>query len=1317
MSRRVDTPTLLQTDTAESGAVSLGIVLRYYGNFTPLEELRYACAVTHDGSSLGNLIKAAQFYGLEAEWLQCGIADMRDLPMPQIVPWYGDQFVVLEGFGRRVVYLNDPAYGRRTVTLGEFEDGFGSVTVVLRPTGAFQRAGQPFEVRRALDDHLRGTRTALLYLAIISLFLLVPGILLPSFLRVFVDDILSAGQNWISALLFGMSITGVFAALLTWLQRLSLLRLESRIGTRASLDLLWHVLHLPVAISSQRSGGDFAAHIASGERATRLIFGAPAVVTINVLLSIFFALVMLQYSVILTVICILFSVFSLLIFGIILRRQRDTARIMLHERGRLAASLMDGLRVLESFKASATEKLLLARWTDAHARAVSAEQELGSSTNLLSAVSIFLIGMNVAILLIGGGALVMQGALTVGMLVAYQSLLISFSLPVGQLLNLSGRLQEGESELRRVEDVFANNSADPHAEPAEAFALTGQLELRGVSFGYHPLQQPFIDDFSLTIRPGQRVALVGAPGSGKSTIARLITGLYPAWEGQILFDGLERTAIPPAALSSAVALVDQQVTLFTATVQENLTLWNEYSALTDLWRAAKDACIHETILRRPDGYNHLVEEDGRNFSASERQCLEIARALVDNPTLLILDEDTSALDPVTEAKVLENLGWRGCACLVIAQRLTPVVGFDEIIVMEAGTVAERGTHAELIERGGLYARLFAAETRATEPARAPYSRLQPAWLRQPARSLAVRSGSAETPGTEPRDPPRDLRGLLRVALEAAGGASLLVIAAGLIVGLLGLALPLATTVVIDTATTTGDRRLLQSIGLVLALAALGLATFQWIRGAAVLRVQAALDQRLQPALWDRLLRLPASYLRPFTSGDLADRALSFDAIKSTLGDLAALSPVAAVFAVVNFGLLLYFDVPLALFAVALIAGSLALAYGIGGIGLHFERLRAELKGESSGLMLQMLNGLIRLRAAGAEDRALGMWAQLFIWQQRLRFKTQRAQSLAAMFAAAFPLLGAMVIFALVYARGSLTLSQFVGFNVAFFQLSLATASLCRTLAALRQAAPALARLQPLVQTIREDSPGKHVPELLAGAITVRNVSFRYADGLPLVVSNLSFHIEPGEFIAIVGASGAGKSTLARLLLGFEKPTVGEIFYDDQPLSTLNTAALRRQVSAVLQESRVFNSNVWSNISGVYELDEDEIWRAARAAGIADDIRRMPTGLKTHVEHSGGAFTTAQRQRLLFARALAAQPRILLLDDATNALDDHAQTQLMRALRYVAATRIVITSRLTAAAAADRILVVEAGQIVESGTYASLVRAGGHFTALAQTQQR
>lgn len=1316
MSRRVDTPTLLQNDDAESGAVSLGIVLRTYGNYTPLEELRYACAVTQDGSSLGNLIKAAQFYGLDADWIQCGIAEMRDLPMPQIIPWYTDQFVVLEGFGRRTAYMNDPAYGRRIMSLSEFEDGFGGITVVLKPTSALQPAGQPFEVRRALSDHLRGTRTALSYLVIVSLFLIVPGILLPSFLHVFVDDILIAQQNWIIGLLTGMGITALFAALLAWLQRMSLLRLENRVSTRASLDLLWHVLHLPVAIASQRSGGDYAAHIEAGERATRFMLGTPAVVILNVLMSVFFALVMLQYSIILTVICILFSVFSLLIFGIVQRRQRETAQIMLHERGRLAASLMDGLRALESFKASAAEKLLFTRWTDMHARAVSAEQELGYATNVLSAVGIFMVGMNAATLLIGGGALVMQGAMTVGMLVAFQSLLLSFSLPVVQLLNLSSRLQESEGELRRVEDVFANTSADPTEteSAADPVALTGQLDMRGVTFGYHPLQPAFVDDFSLTIRPGQRIALVGAPGSGKTTVARLITGLYPAWQGQILFDGQERGMFPPATLSASVALVDQQPTLFTGTVQENLTLWNEYAALTDLWRAAKDACIHETILRRQDGYSHLVDEDGRNFSAGERQCLEIARALVNNPTLLILDEATTALDPVTEAKLLDNLGWRGCACLVISQRLTPIIGFDEIVVMEAGTIAERGTHAELIEHGGLYASMFDAEIRATEPTRHPYSRLIPPWLKQSrVRSMAVRSDIR----AEMSDPPLDLPGLLRAALRAASGAATTVIVTGLIGGLLALALPLATAAVVNAVMTTGDRRLLQAIGLAMALAALVLAAFQWIRGAAVLRVQAALDSQLQPSVWDRLLRLPASYLRPFTSGDLADRALSFDAIKAALGDLAALSPVTAVFAVVSFGLLLYYDMPMALFAGVLIVGSLALAYGLGGIGQKFERLRAELKGESSGLILQMLNGLQKLRAAGAEDRALGVWAQLFIWQQRLRFKAQRAQNLASMFAAAFPVLASTFIFALVYARGTLALSAFIGFNVAFIQLSAATMSLCRALAALRHAAPALARLEPLMLTVREDSAGKTVPETLAGAITARNISFRYAEGQSLVVSSISFHVEPGEFVAIVGASGVGKTTLVRLLLGFEKPAAGEIFYDDQPLSTLNTAELRRQVTAVLQDSRAFEGDIWSNISGAHLLDEADIWRAATVAGIADDIRRMPLGLNTYVGHGGGAFTTGQRQRLLIARALAAQPRVLLLDDAASALDDHAQTQLMSALRRISATRIVITSRLATVAAADRILVVDAGQIVETGTYDSLVRAGGHFTALAHTQPR
>lgn len=1317
MSRYANTPTLLQNETVESGAVALSIVLRYYGNYTPLEEVRYACAVAHEGSNLDNIIKAAQFYGLDVERRQGGIAELRRLSVPQIVPWKSDRFVVLEGFERRGVSINDPADGRQIVTRHDFESAYDGTTLVLKPSDAFQRVGQPFEVRESLREHLHGTRSAFVYLLLVSLFLLVPGILLPSFLRIFVDDILIAGRNWIAGLLLGMGIAAVFAAFLTWLQRMALLRLEVHVAAQASAELIWRVLRLPIAIVSQRSGGDFVSRIEAGERVTRLIFGTPAVVIVNLLLSVVFALVMLQYSVILTVISILFSVFSLVTFRFMARRQHDSARAMLHERGKLAAALMDGLRVLESFKAGASESLLFVRWTNLHMRAVSAEQELGYANNLLTAVSVFLIAMNAAILLIGGGALVIQGTLSIGMLVAFQSLLISFSLPFGQLLSLSGRLQEAEGDLQRMEAVFANAPSAAADETDDPGVLSGQLNLRGVSFGYHPLQPPFISDLALTIQPGQRVALVGTPGSGKTTVARLIAGMYPAWQGEILFDGQERSVIPHAVISRSVAMVDQHITLFTGTVQENLTLWNEYAALTDLWRAAKDACVHETILRRPDGYNTLIEEDGHNFSGSERQCLEIARALVSNPTLLILDEATSALDPITEAQVLENLGWRGCACLIISQRLAPVREFDEILVMEAGAIIERGTHAELMELGGLYARMFDAETRVSEATNSRYSQLIPAWVRiADSRVSAVESAVAPPPHPLP-DSALGGMSLLRFGLRGARGAVVVLVLTGLIGGLLALALPLLTAAVIETVLPNGNLALLQRFGLVLALTALGLALFQLIRGTAALRVQARLDTELAPAIWDRLLRLPAAFFRPFTAGDLADRALAIDAVKWTIADLVALSPLTALFSTVSLALLLYYDVPMALAAAALIAGSVLLSAGLGGLGLRSERLRAELKGETSGLVLQMLNGVMRLRAAGADDRALGIWAQLFGWQQRLRYKAQRAQSLARMFVAAYPILASMVVFALMYARNTLTLGEFIGFYLAFTQLNVAVANFSLALITLRHAAPTFARLQPLLQAAPEVEAGMRAPETLSGAITVRNVSFRYGDDLPLAVSDVSFRVEPGEFVAIVGASGAGKSTLVRLLLGFEKPGAGEIFYDDQPFSMLNAQELRRRIAAVPDGLQVIEGNVGNIIGGIYDVSDDDIWRAARLAGIAGDIRRMPMGLRTFVGRDGGALTTGQRQRLLIARALATRPNILLLDDPAHGLDDHAQAQLMNTLRRVDATRIILTSRLSTTVAADRVLVIDAGRIVETGTYASLIGAGGRFTALAQMQLR
>ena len=713
--QRVKTPTVLQMEAVECGAASLGIVLSYYGKYVALEELRLACGVSRDGSNALNLIKAARAYGLEAKGVRrSSIKGLLTLPRPMIVFWKFTHFLVVDGFGKDRVYLNDPATGPRAVSLQEFDESFTGIALLIEPGDQFEKGGQPFNLFRALGQRLAGSRYGLIFVLLASLFLVIPGLIVPVFLRVFVDDILVNGRDWLAPLLAGMGLAVLVSAGLTWLQQMYLLRLETKLALSGSARFFWHVLRLPVEFFTQRYAGDIGFRVQVNDQVAQLLSGELATAAINLLLVAFYGLLMLQYDALLTAISALIVALNIFALSAISRRRTDANRNLLQERGKLIGASMDGLETIETLKATGAESDFFARWAGFQAKVVNGEQRLGYLTQMLAVVPPMLQTINIAAILMIGGLRVQDGALTIGTLVAFQSLMLSFTRPVAQLINLGNRLQEAEGDMNRLDDVLRYPADEiaivgPADIEAEASArLEGYLELRNVTFGYSRLAEPLIADFSLTLAPGQRIALVGASGSGKSTVAKLIAGLYRPWEGEILFDGQPRDAIPRDLWSASVALVDQNIALFSATIRDNLTLWNPTIPRHWIIQAAKDACIHEVITEKPASYDFRLSAGGRNFSGGERQRLEIARALAMNPTLLVMDEATSALDAITEKLIDDHLRRRGCARLIVAHRLSAIRDCDEIIMLDRGQIAQRGTHAAMIEAGGPYAALIGA---------------------------------------------------------------------------------------------------------------------------------------------------------------------------------------------------------------------------------------------------------------------------------------------------------------------------------------------------------------------------------------------------------------------------------------------------------------------------------------------------------------------------------------------------------------------------------------------------------------------------------
>ena len=708
---RVRTPTVMQMEAVECGAAALGIILAHHKKFVPLEQLRRVCGISRDGTHAGNIVRAAGQMGLLAKGYKAEPEDLPDLPLPMIVHWNLNHFVVVEGFAKDTVYLNDPATGPRMVADDEFNLSFSGVTLVFEKDETFVPGGLRPSAWRGLWKRLPSHWTPWTFLTITSLALVIPGLVLPVFSRVFVDTILTAGlTTWTNRLLLAMSITAVVTAALTYLQATVLTRFQAYLALSSSSRFVWHVLRLPLEFFSQRFAGDVSERISSNDRVAALLAGGISTHLVNLLVIGFYAFLMIRYDILLTSAGVLIASANLLVLFLVSRAHTDQNRLHLQEEGKFAGVSLAGLKMIETVKATGGEAGYFARWAGYQAKVLNARQQLGVTSLWLSTAPSVLNAINGAAILYLGGLRIMNGVLTIGMLFAFQALMGGFMAPVMGLMGLGSNLQSLRATLSRLDDVM-DCPADAHVDwdsvPAAVDGtltkLAGEIELRNLVFGYNRLTEPLVTDFSLRIKPGQRVGLVGATGSGKSTIVKLVCGLYQPWEGEVLLDGRPRREIARSLIANSVAFVDQDITFFHGTIRENLTMWDSTIPERDVVQAAKDACIHDDIIGILGGYERTPGEGANDLSGGQRQRLELARALATNPRVLILDEATSALDSRTEKLVDDNLRRRGCTLLIVAHRLSTVRDCDEIIVMEDGRIVQRGRHNDLIRMEGPYA--------------------------------------------------------------------------------------------------------------------------------------------------------------------------------------------------------------------------------------------------------------------------------------------------------------------------------------------------------------------------------------------------------------------------------------------------------------------------------------------------------------------------------------------------------------------------------------------------------------------------------------
>ncbi len=713
--QRVTTPILLQMHASECGAACLGSILAHFGRWVPLTELREKCEVSRDGSSAASILRAARHYGLDCGGLSIRANQLKKLPLPLILFWQFSHFVVLEGFDIRNFHLNDPSTGRRTIPAEEFNKGYSGIALRFKPRADFRPGGQRPGLFRQLGALLDGSWSVLTWVIACGLMLTLLALIVPVSLSVFVDDVLQNHGPWgglVAALLGG----GLLVYILSLLKHRFLKRLAIRISVIGFNRALSRLLRLPVEFFHHRLVGDLTDRVSSTDRIAKNLTDQFLVLVIDMAMSAVLLLAMLAYDVLLTLMVLSLALLHGMLAHFLNGVRAVRSQAMRREQGLLIGVGMQMLSHADNLRMTGSDDRFFSRWSGQQALELHARQLYSELGSVNSALPGLIATLRAAAILGIGGSLVMAGEMTLGMLVGFYILSEMFLAPVGRFLEFADKRQALVTDLQRLEDisktpedpVFMRRSPESASIPTfnGRLQLAGQIELRNVTFGFNKSRPPLIKDFNLVIKPGQRVAVVGSSGSGKSTLARLVSGIFQPWSGEILFDGHPREEIPEEVLRRSISMVDQEIVLFSASLRDNITLWNPAVPDTSIIAAARDASIHDEILLRPQGYSTLVEEDGVNFSGGQRQRLEIARALVGNPTVLILDEATSALDAATEEHVDDALRRRGVTCLIVAHRLSTVRDCDEIIVLDKGVEVQRGAHDELIaDQDGAYYKL------------------------------------------------------------------------------------------------------------------------------------------------------------------------------------------------------------------------------------------------------------------------------------------------------------------------------------------------------------------------------------------------------------------------------------------------------------------------------------------------------------------------------------------------------------------------------------------------------------------------------------
>ena len=703
-------PVVMQMEALECGAASLTMVLAYYGKWIPLEQVRADCGVSRDGSNARNVLRAARSYGLVAKGYRYEPEDLKkNGKFPCIIHWNFNHFVVLDGFRGNKAILNDPAKGTYAVPMETFDKSFTGICLMFEPGENFEPGGKPKSIIAFARSRLVGAGVAVAFVVLTTVISALIGVISPAFSRLFLDRLLTGtNPDWFIPFIIALAVLSVVQLIVAWIEAVYSLRIDGKLTVTGSASFMWKVLRMPMEFFSQRMAGDIQQRQSSNASIAGTLVNTFAPLVLETVMMVFYLVVMLRYSWLLTLVGLASIVINIFVARFISKKRVNITRVQMRDSGRLSGATVAGIEMIETIKASGAENGYFEKWAGYQASVNTQKVKFLRINQYLGLVPSFVSSLTSAAVLILGVWLTMQGQFTIGMIMAFQGFLSSFTAPAQSLISAGQMLQEMRTEMERVEDVMqypADVEFSDDVMADEYDKLSGEVELKNVTFGYSRLGEPLIENFSMKLKPGSRVAFVGPSGCGKSTLSKLISGLYKPWSGEILFDGKPISQIDRSVFTGSLAVVYQDIILFEDTIANNIKMWDTSIEDFEMIMAARDARLHEDIMQREGGYQYRITEGGKDFSGGQRQRMEIARVLAQDPTIIILDEATSALDAKTEYEVVNSIKDRGITCIVVAHRLSTIRDCDAIIVMDNGKVVERGTHDELYALGGEHTKL------------------------------------------------------------------------------------------------------------------------------------------------------------------------------------------------------------------------------------------------------------------------------------------------------------------------------------------------------------------------------------------------------------------------------------------------------------------------------------------------------------------------------------------------------------------------------------------------------------------------------------